>query len=115
MRALVDLTGIDDWERDFLAIMRFGAYEAGVHDDPAHPTVVGCLAPDDHTRRIAEIINRTWGGMGRKVTVIVDTEPEALASSESGRPGLPRCWSPPDAARACFGPDFGAGSAHERA
>ncbi|MCB1467502.1 MAG: hypothetical protein KDK08_10270 [Rhizobiaceae bacterium] len=88
MRALVDLTDIDGWDPDYLAIMRFGAREAEVHDDPAQPTVVVCLAPNDTTRRIAQIINRTWEGSERKVTVTVDTEPEALAVLGIGVPSI---------------------------
>ncbi|MCB1331463.1 MAG: hypothetical protein KDK28_19265 [Maritimibacter sp.] len=88
MRALVDLTGIDGWDPDYLAVMRFGAREAEVHDDPARPTVVVCLAPNDETRRIAQIVNRTWEGSGRKVAVTVDTEPEALAVLGIGLPSI---------------------------
>ncbi|MEZ5722801.1 MAG: hypothetical protein R3D59_15235 [Paracoccaceae bacterium] len=79
MRALIDLTDLKDWERDFVAIMEFGAREAEVHDDPDRPTVIVCLAPNDHTRSLAQIINRTWDGSGRKVTVTVGSEAEALA------------------------------------
>ena len=79
MRGLVDLTGLTDWERDFPAIMRLHAAEAEVHDNPYRPTLLVCIAPDDHSRRIAQIINRTWDSSGRKVTVTVETAPEAFA------------------------------------
>ena len=78
MRELVDLRHLTDWERDFPAIMRHQALEAEVHDDPHRPTLVVCLAPDEHTRSLAQVINRAWENSHRVVTVTVETEPEVI-------------------------------------
>ncbi len=79
MRELVDFSDLTDWERDYPAMMRHQAREAEVRNDPRHPSLVVCLAPDDRSQGLAQFIKRAWDHTHHVVAVTVETEPEALA------------------------------------
>ena len=87
-RHLVDLRGIDDFERDlpgFLSMQARVIDHFPIIGDGFHPFMMVMIAPSGPARGMAEQVRRTWEGLeGALVRVVVD---EASALSVLGLEG----------------------------
>lgn len=75
---LVDLKAVTDWERDYAQIMALQAQKADVLHRPAAPTLMAFIAPTETTQAVARMIQRSWETMPGVVSLVAETENEAL-------------------------------------
>ena len=76
---LVDLSRVTDVENDMPRLMALQARHAGEPARSVLPALLVFLAPTPLARRMADMVSRSWTGLGGPVIAILETEAEALA------------------------------------
>lgn len=78
MRHLVDLAGITDYERDFVAFFRMQARLGETYARVPAELVISYYAPTRIAHEMAQLARRSWEGLDLAVIRIFDTEEAAL-------------------------------------
>jgi len=77
-KQLVDLTDVEEWERDFPKLMALQARKAEAFYKPEAPTLVAAIAPSAKARQVADFISRTWDAFENVAYLVSETEDQAL-------------------------------------
>jgi hypothetical protein len=76
---LLDLSRVTEIENDLPRLMALQARKAGELGLPVMPSMLVYFAPTPSARRMAEMVVRSWEGVGGPAVAVVEDEAEALA------------------------------------
>ncbi len=77
-KQLVDFTEISEWERDLPKLMELQARKAEAFHDPHHSTMVVAVAPSAETRKLADLVSRSWDAVDGVVYLVAESHDHAL-------------------------------------
>lgn len=77
-KQLVDLSDVEEWERDFPKLMALQARKAEAFYKPEAPTLIAAIAPNAKARQVADFISRTWDAFENVAYLVSETEHQAL-------------------------------------
>ncbi|WP_224814598.1 hypothetical protein [Hasllibacter sp. MH4015] len=76
---LIDLSQVTEVEQDFPRLMALQARKAGELGLPIMPSMLVYFCPTPIARRMAEMVYKSWDGVGGPALAMIEDEAEALA------------------------------------
>ena len=78
-KQLVDLSGVEGFERNYAELMKLQARKADVFNDGAAQTLIVYYAPNPEVYEMALLVERSWEPFPAVVSLVQQNEADALA------------------------------------